>query len=328
MHGLNLKYYLMQGLKLVKIHRGIKFYQEAFIKPYIDFCTRMRREAKTEAAKNIWKLLANSLYGKMIEGVSKRMDCRFNRTREQALRNTASPLFKSNVICDENFSISFLAKSTYIMKQSWAIGFSILELSKLHMQRLYYDRVQPALDYRCTVLMSDTDSWLLCTDEMTADEAVCKILPVMDCSNYKRDHPLYSADNAKRVGYLKNELPGKVIDEFVGLKSKTYALKIQGEQKAKIRAKGVSGPYKEKIPFEAMKSCLEEQKGHDVTHVGIEAKNHVNRLVQSTKVAFSSFDDKRYLTCPVHSVPYGSWVIENVKDTGRCYFCAIPSLRV
>ncbi len=64
-HGLNLKLYLEQGMQLLKIHRGITFHQEAFIKPYIDMCTRMRKYAMTEAEKNIYKLLANSLYGKV-----------------------------------------------------------------------------------------------------------------------------------------------------------------------------------------------------------------------------------------------------------------------
>ena len=76
LHGLNLKYYLEKGLLLGKIHRIITFHQAPFIKPFIDFCTVKRREAKTESEKQYWKLAANSLYGKMIEGVANRMDVR------------------------------------------------------------------------------------------------------------------------------------------------------------------------------------------------------------------------------------------------------------
>lgn len=64
-HGANLKFYLEQGLKLVKIHRGIKFTQEDFIKPYIDACTRLRAQAKTKERKDVFKLLCNSLFGKV-----------------------------------------------------------------------------------------------------------------------------------------------------------------------------------------------------------------------------------------------------------------------
>jgi hypothetical protein len=64
-HGLNLKFYLEQGLQLVTIHRGIKFYQKKFIKPYIDLCTLKRAMAVTKSSKDMFKLLCNSLYGKV-----------------------------------------------------------------------------------------------------------------------------------------------------------------------------------------------------------------------------------------------------------------------
>lgn len=75
-HGMNLKYYLSKGLRLKKVHRVITFYQSAFIASFINYCTRKRREAKTETEKQLWKLIVNSLYGKLIEGVANRMDCR------------------------------------------------------------------------------------------------------------------------------------------------------------------------------------------------------------------------------------------------------------
>ncbi len=64
-HGANLKYYLKKGLRLVTIHRAFKFTQTKFIKPYIDVCTKMRAAADTKERKDIFKLLCNSLYGKV-----------------------------------------------------------------------------------------------------------------------------------------------------------------------------------------------------------------------------------------------------------------------
>jgi len=64
-HALNLQYYLEQGMKLVKIHRGISFRQEAFLKPYIDMCTKKRAAAMTKAESDLYKFLSNSLYGKV-----------------------------------------------------------------------------------------------------------------------------------------------------------------------------------------------------------------------------------------------------------------------
>lgn len=56
-HGLNLLFYLQQGLQLTKIHRIVGFHQEDFIAPYIDLCTAKRKAAKTETERQFWKLV-------------------------------------------------------------------------------------------------------------------------------------------------------------------------------------------------------------------------------------------------------------------------------
>ena len=47
LHYGNLQLYLQLGMKLKKIHRILEFEQEAFLKPYIEFNTKMRQQAKT-----------------------------------------------------------------------------------------------------------------------------------------------------------------------------------------------------------------------------------------------------------------------------------------
>ena len=73
------------------------------------------------------------------------MDCRFNRTQEQATANASHPCHKGTLVCGEELSISFLKKKKLKMHQSWGVGFSILEISKLIMQKLYYDEIIPNL---------------------------------------------------------------------------------------------------------------------------------------------------------------------------------------
>ena len=324
-HGLNLQLYKKLGMEVVKVHRGIAFEQRDFIRPYIEMCTAKRKSAPTESLKNIYKLLCNALYGKMIEGVFGRMDCKFNSDRDAALKNSSSPLYLGNLICDEDFSISFLRKKNVRMNQSWAVGFSILELSKLVMQELYYDTIQPAFGKDgCTVLMSDTDSFLLEVRAPSVDDAVSRIESVMDFSNYPKDHHLYDPSRAKALGYLKNEVPNSTITNYVGLKSKTYMLLTEDGGK-QVRAKGVKKSRQASIKFEQMMECIESMKGHAVESHFIRSKDHVIRLIKGRQIAFSSFDDKRFLLCPMHSVPYGSWIAEESKciDSAEpyCHFC-------
>ncbi len=143
-HCFALAYYVEKGLRLDKVHRAISFTQEPFMKHHVLECSKRRMEAPTEAQKTVWKLFLNSTYGKFIENSAKRMDVKFNRSEAAARTSASSPLFKSNMILGENLSMAFFRKRRIRQRQCWLVGFSILEISKLHMARLYYEHVKPA----------------------------------------------------------------------------------------------------------------------------------------------------------------------------------------
>ena len=320
-HGLNLQLCLRLGLKLKKIHRIITFHQEPFIAPYIHYCTRKRKEAKTETERTFWKLIINSLYGKMIEGWKNRMDCHFNYSREQASKRASSPYYIGAVPLTNDCSMTFSRqKRIQLNKQQWAIGFSILEISKLVMQRLYYDTIQPRFGVENTeLLMTDTDSFLMkITSKLSRTECMRMLEDVMDFSNYPPSHPLFSEKRAKELGYLKNEIPVGRITSFVGLKSKTYGITVDGKSEV-IKAKGIPSYTKRTIPVSSMMDCLHRIRDYQAEFNQIRSVDHVITLVHSKRLAFSSFDDKRYLLCPQHSVPYGSCLIPHKGN--KCVFC-------
>ena len=62
-HERNLSFYVSLGLRVVKLHRAIRFRQSCFLRDFIRLCTRMRQQAATEIERTIWKLVANSVYG-------------------------------------------------------------------------------------------------------------------------------------------------------------------------------------------------------------------------------------------------------------------------
>ena len=59
-HIKSLKQALNHGLKLKKIHRIIEFNKKAWLKPYIDMNTELRKLAKDAFKKDLFKLMKNN----------------------------------------------------------------------------------------------------------------------------------------------------------------------------------------------------------------------------------------------------------------------------
>ena len=59
------------GYVLKKGHRAISFKQANFLKPFIEFNTEKRKNAKNDFEKDLFKLMNNSVEGKTMENVRK-----------------------------------------------------------------------------------------------------------------------------------------------------------------------------------------------------------------------------------------------------------------
>ena len=75
------------------MNRVIKFNQEAWLKPYTNMNTKLRKEAKSEFEKDFFKLMNNSAFGKTMENVRKHRDIKLMITEEKRIKLVSEPNF-------------------------------------------------------------------------------------------------------------------------------------------------------------------------------------------------------------------------------------------
>ena len=256
-HYVNLQTYVALGVEVTNVHRILRFSQRPWMRPYIQLNTDLRKDATSEFEKDFYKLMNNAVFGKTMENVRRRLNVKLIRSEEEASRlrrSICKPTYKRSIVYDNDLVAVEFFKCKVVLNKPTYVGFSILELSKVLMYSFYYDTLKPRYGQNVRLCYTDTDSFILryVTDDLYADMA--DMADQYDTSNYPEDHPLHSTTNKKVVGKFKDELGGRIMSEFVGLRSKMYA--YTGEESAK-RAKGVKkSVVQDTLQFQTYKDCL------------------------------------------------------------------------
>ena len=297
-HYKNLMQCLNLGMKLKKIHRGIKFVESAFMKSYIDMNTNLRTQAKNNFEKDFYKLMNNSVFGKTMENIRNRVDVKLVNTEEKFKKLVAKPNFKSRKIFSENLISVHMKKTSLTMNKPVYLGMCILELSKTIMFDFHYKYMKPKYGNNAKLLFTDTDSFLyeIQTEDFYKDISR-DVRDRFDTSEYPENHPsgIPTGINKKVLGKFKDEVAGKIIKEFVGLRAKMYSFKMEDETENK-RCKGVKKQIvKKTITHEDYKTCLTTGKEILRKQSILRSYDHEVYTEEVNKIALSATDDKRYI---------------------------------
>jgi hypothetical protein len=340
-HYALLKFYLELGVQVTKIHRAISFKQAAFFADYIQYNTTKRAASSDKFQKDYYKLKNNSLFGKTVENLRKRMNLRLCNTAERLMTYTSKPTFKRSIVVDDDLVSAILSNESICLDRPVYVGQAVLDLSKLRMYRLQYvelEKYRQQFACKIDILAGDTDSFFLkCTNVSVGRQ----LLPAMkedgllDTSNYPTDHPLYSNLMANRIGLFKDESAGVATYlEWIFLRPKCYSLLTTTSNVKK--AKGITyNVVKSQLSHDDYRKIYESLvfSGNDddddddgdgsvpqpppppppvssnlsVSETRILSRNHQLYTVRNQKVALSAMDNKRVWTESNQSLPYGHY---------------------
>ena len=264
-----LKQALEHGLVLKKIHKAISFRQKAWLEPYISFNTKMRGDAKNDFEKDFFKLMNNSMFGKTMENVREHKNIKLVNSERKRKMYASKVNYKNTVRFSDNFMAMNMRRNKVVMNKPVYLGLAILDLSKIEMYEFHYDYIKPKYGGAAKLMYTDTDSFVyhIKTEDIYKDIAP-DVDARFDTSNYlkvedendPKYRPLEVGKNKKVLRKVKDELGGKIMTEFIALRSKMYAYQtVDGkvDKKCKGTKKCV---VKKRITFEDIKKCMKQEK--------------------------------------------------------------------
>ena len=219
-HINSLKQALNHGLKLKKIHRIIEFNQEAWLKPYIDMNTELRKLARNDFEKYLFKLMNNLVFEKTMENIRKHRDIKLVTTDKKRSKLVSEPNYHTINLLSEDLSIIEMKKTKVKMNKPIYLGLSILEISKILMYEFWYDYMKPKYNDNVRLCYMDTDSFIMNIKKYFSKDISDDVDTKFDTSNYEVKRPLPIRKNKKVIGLMKDELGEGIITEFIVLRPK------------------------------------------------------------------------------------------------------------
>ena len=124
-----------------------------------------------------------------------------------------------------------MKKTEVKMNKPMYLGQEILDISKTIMYEFWYEYIKLKYKDKAKLCYMDRDSFIInIKTEDFYEDIANDVEKWFDTSNYDKNdkRPLPIGINKKILGKFKHELEGKIMTEFVALRTKTYSFLIDG----------------------------------------------------------------------------------------------------
>ncbi|XP_043481311.1 uncharacterized protein LOC122510605 [Leptopilina heterotoma] len=259
------------------------------------------------------------MYGKTMENVRKHVDIKlvthwYGRYGAEAL--ISRPNFHSRAIFDEDLVSIELRKTEILLNKTIYVGLSVLDISKTLVYDFPYSYMLQKYGAACKLLYTDTDSLVYEVKCQDIYKDMKDEIDKFDTSDFPADNAYDMPQvNKKVLGLMKDKCNGKIVTEFVGLRSKMYSIRVEGEDFVK-KAKGIkAGVVKKTIKFDDYVQCLNNFEIQTKTQYNIRSRLHNLETIKQIKVALSPQNDKRYLLPgSTDTLPWGHYAIPTIDE--------------
>ena len=198
-------------MRVSKVHRVLEFDQSPWMAPYIEMNTELRKQAQSDFEKDFFKLMNNSVFGKTMENLRRRINIHLikgdvNAQGWNKLRKLiAKPSYAGRKTFSESLTAIHMYKDKLCLNRPIYVGMCILDLSKTLMYDYYYNKLKKQYGNKCQLLYTDTDSLLIHIETEDVYKDMRNSSELYDTSNFNKHHELFSEDNKKVLGKFKDE---------------------------------------------------------------------------------------------------------------------------
>ena len=316
-----LTWYLKAGLVVTQVHRVIQATPNKCFKSFVDLASNARREGDADKSKaiiaDIWKKIANSAYGSLLMNKAKHRSHVYVKGDHQMKLKVNDPRFRHLTHLDDDVFEVELAKTRITYNTCNLLGYFVLQLSKLHMLRFYYDWLDVHVPRSCFEMATmDTDSYYFAiSGESLHDvvlperkqaylesiEGACHLDTIEADGTYwfpRTCCPPHALYDKRTPGLMKLEASGHLL---ICLAAKTYFL--ANDRGNKLSCKGANKSAVTN-PQEQVLRVLNTKNSEYCTNRGIRELNGEMVTYELRKVAFSYFYCKReVLADGIHTRP-------------------------
>ena len=305
-----LQWYINHGAEITKVYRTIDYKPKVIFDWFVEQVTEARRTGDVDKSKallaDIFKLLGNSGYGKLIEAIERQTNVIYTKDEKVVDRALRSAYFSDLDEIGKAYELES-RKTRITIRRPFQVGIAVYQLAKLRMLEFYYDFLDRYLDRKdFELIQMDTDSNYLAISGKSLEDIVKPDMKA-EFEAEKKNWLAWDKWSGRTPGLFKQEFEG---ERMIALCSKCYyadhlSTSQNGKEvevKQKLSTKGMSKRQNE-INWHRFKAALDGNKDM-ATNRGFRMRDGNIVTYEQEKLGLSAYYDKRWvLPDGIHTEP-------------------------